>query len=109
MINRKEVKVAFLDNSIDTSIYNPEEHWKPYLEAELEDGWDSFKATKSQFPDLENGFFSLLSIHGGVIFSTRVDISWVRLLVRIEFIKLKRGVFLSVSPEFQVPFYCCLC
>jgi len=60
MINKKEVKVAFLNNSIDTSIYNPEEHWKPYLEAELEDGWDSFKATKSHFPDLENGYTHLL-------------------------------------------------
>ncbi|MGB2844547.1 MAG: gamma-glutamyl-gamma-aminobutyrate hydrolase family protein [Candidatus Aminicenantaceae bacterium] len=60
MINKKEVKVAFLNNSIDTSIYNPEEHWKPYLEAELENGWDSFKATKSHFPDLENGYTHLL-------------------------------------------------
>ena len=68
----------------------------------------------SSVPPEENGviieeFFPFLSIHGGVISSTRVNISWMRLLVRIEFVKLKRGVFLSVSAEFQMLFYCCLC
>lgn len=53
---KKGVKVAFIDNSIDSSIYNPEEHWKPYLDAE----WDSFKATKNHFPDLKKGYTHLL-------------------------------------------------
>jgi len=55
-MRKKEVKVAFIDNSIDSSIYNPEEHWKPYLGVE----WDSFKATKSHFPDLKKGYTHLI-------------------------------------------------
>jgi GMP synthase-like glutamine amidotransferase len=53
---KKEVKVAFIDNSLDSSIYNPEEHWKPYLRV----AWDSFKATESHFPDLEKGYTHLI-------------------------------------------------
>lgn len=50
----------------------------------------------SSVPPEENGViieesFSLLSLHGDAISSTRVDISWMRLLVRIEFIQLKSG------------------
>jgi len=55
-MREKEVKVAFIDNSIDTSIYNPQEHWKPYLGV----AWDSFKATKSHFPDLKKGYTHLI-------------------------------------------------
>lgn len=50
------MKVAFINNSIDSSIYNPEEHWKPYLEVE----WDSFKATNSHFPDLRKVYTHLI-------------------------------------------------
>jgi len=52
----KEVKVAFIDNSIDSSTYNPQEHWKPYLGVK----WDCFKATKSHFPDLKKGYTHLI-------------------------------------------------
>jgi len=55
-MKEKEVKVALIDNSIDTSIYNPQEHWKPYLGVT----WDSFKATKSHFPDLKKGYTHLI-------------------------------------------------
>jgi len=55
-VREKEVKVAFIDNSIDTSIYNPQEHWKPYSGV----AWDSFKATKSHFPDLKKGYTHLI-------------------------------------------------
>jgi len=55
-MRNKAVKVAFINNSIDSSIYNPEEHWKPYLEVE----WDSFKATNSHFPDLRKGYTHLI-------------------------------------------------
>jgi len=58
-MREKDVKVALIDNSIDTSIYNPQEHWKPYLRVE----WDSFKATKSHFPDL-NGDYTHLILTG---------------------------------------------
>ena len=52
----EEVKIAIIDNSIDSSIYNPIEHWKAYLTVR----WDSFKATRSLFPDLKNGYTHLL-------------------------------------------------
>lgn len=55
-MREKEVKVAIIDNSIDTSIYNPQEHWKSYLRVE----WDSFKATKSHFPDLNRDYTHLI-------------------------------------------------
>lgn len=55
-MREKEVKVAFLDNSIDSSIYNPQEHWKLYLEV----AWDAFKATESHFPDLKRGYTHLI-------------------------------------------------
>ena len=55
-MREKEVKVAFIDNSIDTSIYNPQEHWKPYLGVLC----DSFKATESHFPDLKKGYTHLI-------------------------------------------------
>lgn len=56
----KEVKLAFIDNSIDSSVYNPEEHWKPYLDVK----WDGFKATKSQFPDFNQGGYTHLLLTG---------------------------------------------
>jgi GMP synthase-like glutamine amidotransferase len=55
-VREKEVKVAFIDNSIDSSIYNPQKHWKPYLRFE----WDSFKAAESHFPDLKKGYTHLI-------------------------------------------------
>ncbi len=50
------MKVAFIDNSIDSSIYNPQKHWKSYLRVE----WDSFKAAESHFPDLKKGYTHLI-------------------------------------------------
>ncbi|UCC41163.1 MAG: type 1 glutamine amidotransferase [Candidatus Aminicenantes bacterium] len=55
-MNENKVKVAIIDNSIDSSVYNPIEHWKDYLKVE----WDSFKATQSLFPDIKNGYTHLL-------------------------------------------------
>jgi len=59
-VNGKEVRLALIDNSIDCSVYNPEEHWKPYLEVE----WDSFKATKHQFPDFRKVKYTHLLLTG---------------------------------------------
>jgi len=53
---RKKVKAAILDNSINSSVYNPIEHWSVYLDV----GWDSFRATKSHFPDLKKGYTHLI-------------------------------------------------
>ena len=55
-MREKEVKVAFIDNSIDSSIYNPQKHWQSYLRVE----WDSFKAAESHFPDLKKGYTHLI-------------------------------------------------
>jgi len=55
-MRERKVKVAFIDNSIDTSIYNPQGHWNPYLGV----SWDSFIATKSHFPDLKKGYTHLI-------------------------------------------------
>jgi GMP synthase-like glutamine amidotransferase len=57
---KKDAKLALIDNSIDSSIYTPEEHWKPYLTIE----WDSFKATHNQFPDLSKGQYSHVLLTG---------------------------------------------
>ncbi|NIM58745.1 MAG: hypothetical protein GTO16_07345 [Candidatus Aminicenantes bacterium] len=59
-MKEKEVKVAFVDNSIDSSIYNPQEHWKLYLNVAL----DSFKAKESHFPDLSKNYTHLI-LSGG--------------------------------------------
>lgn len=50
------MKAALLDNSIDSSVYNPVEHWSAYLDVE----WDSFRAPKSHFPDLKKGYTHLI-------------------------------------------------
>ncbi len=53
---KREAKVAIVDNSIDSSIYNPVDHWRTYLDVE----WHSFKATKSRFPDLKRGYTHII-------------------------------------------------
>ncbi|MDH4258535.1 MAG: gamma-glutamyl-gamma-aminobutyrate hydrolase family protein [Candidatus Aminicenantes bacterium] len=60
MVSKEKGRLAFIDNSIDSSVYNPEEHWKPYLEVE----WDSFKATKHQFPDFKKVKYTHLLLTG---------------------------------------------
>jgi len=60
LVSKDELRLAFIDNSIDSSVYNPEEHWKPYLGIE----WDSFKATKHQFPDFRKIKYTHLLLTG---------------------------------------------
>lgn len=57
---KKDAKLALIDNSIDSSIYTPEEHWKSSLMVE----WDSFKATQYQFPDLSTGRYTHVLLTG---------------------------------------------
>ena len=56
MNKRDQVKVAIIDNSIDSELYNPVSHWKSYLEVD----YIPFKAKKSQFPNLKDGYTHLL-------------------------------------------------
>lgn len=52
----KQIKIAFIDNSIDSSVYDPVRHWKAHLDVE----WEAFKATESCFPDFKKGFTHLI-------------------------------------------------
>lgn len=53
---KKNIKLAIIDNSINSEIYNPLEHWRPFLNAD----WTSYKATKSHFPRIQDGYTHLL-------------------------------------------------
>lgn len=55
-MEQEGIKVALIDNSIDSSLYNPIRHWKSYLEVK----GDAFKAIKSHFPDLKKGYTHLI-------------------------------------------------
>jgi GMP synthase-like glutamine amidotransferase len=57
---KKIERVAIIDNSIDSSIYTPVEHWKAYLDTD----WDSFRAKEFCFPDLRQGLYSHLILTG---------------------------------------------
>lgn len=60
MVSKDELRLAFIDNSIDSSVYNPEQHWNPCFGLE----WDSFKATKHQFPDFRKVRYTHLLLTG---------------------------------------------
>lgn len=55
---QKRMKVAIIDNSIDTDVYTPVDHWSQHLDA----NWEAFRAKKGDFPDLDN--FSHLILSG---------------------------------------------
>lgn len=46
------IKVAVLDNSLDPDVYKPALHWSRWLT----EGWTSFRASKSRFPRLTDGY-----------------------------------------------------
>jgi GMP synthase-like glutamine amidotransferase len=52
----KNIKLAIIDNSINPEIYNPLEHWRSFLNTD----WTSYKATKSHFPRIQEGYTHLL-------------------------------------------------
>lgn len=56
----KKIKVAIIDNSINSSVYTPVEHWKAYLDVE----WEAFRALEYRFPDLGKGRYSHLILTG---------------------------------------------
>jgi GMP synthase-like glutamine amidotransferase len=53
---KKNIKLAIIDNSINSEIYDPLEHWGPFLNTD----WTSYKATKSHFPRIQDGYTHLL-------------------------------------------------
>jgi GMP synthase-like glutamine amidotransferase len=50
--DRKDIRVAIIDNSINPSVYKPVEHWAAFLRAPFE----SFRAAEGRLPDLRKKF-----------------------------------------------------
>jgi len=53
---KRNIKLAIIDNSINSEIYNPLEHWRLFLNAD----WTSYNATKSHFPHIKDGYTHFL-------------------------------------------------
>ncbi len=51
-MNRRFLKVAIVDNSIDPTVYKPVEHWNTCLGAR----WESFRAPDGRLPSLSGGY-----------------------------------------------------
>ena len=56
MMNRRPHNVAIIDNSIDSSVYDPIRHWVPFLPVK----WASFKAKKHCFPNLDKEYSHII-------------------------------------------------
>ncbi len=50
-MEQTRIKVAILDNSQDSDVYTPVEHWKAFLPVP----WQAYKATEGQFPSKNDG------------------------------------------------------
>lgn len=50
------MKVAILDNSIDSDVYTPIAHWRSFLPVP----WHAFPATKGEFPEPRDGFTHII-------------------------------------------------
>lgn len=55
-MKKKNIKVAVIDNAIDTSVYTPVAHWKSWLNLP----WESFRAPKNRFPNLRREYTHLI-------------------------------------------------
>lgn len=55
-MEKKNIKIAIIDNSLDPSLYDPTTHWSTYLDVT----WESFRAPEGLFPNLNNGFSHLI-------------------------------------------------
>ena len=55
-MRKNEIKVAIIDNSIDSSVYNPIDHWRSYLDV----AWEAFRASQKHFPDLKRGYTHII-------------------------------------------------
>ncbi|HZX10488.1 MAG TPA: type 1 glutamine amidotransferase [Acidobacteriota bacterium] len=79
-MNKIDIRVAIIDNSIDKSIYDPVNHWSQFLDVK----WVSFRAKKSDFPDDTRKNFTHIILTGSE--ASIMDRSpWV--LDEIEFVK----------------------
>lgn len=55
-MKKSQVKVAIIDNSINTAIYTPVLHWTSYFDQE----WRSFRAKDGMLPDLDQGYTHII-------------------------------------------------
>jgi GMP synthase-like glutamine amidotransferase len=55
-MKKRRIKLAIIDNSMDSSIYAPVEHWKIHLNFDC----DSYEAKKGHFPSLKKGYTYLI-------------------------------------------------
>lgn len=55
-MRKKDIKLAIVDNSIDSAVYTPVDHWRPYLDV----NWEEFRAKEGLFPDLKKGYTHLI-------------------------------------------------
>jgi len=58
-MDKKDIKVAIIDNSIDPSVYQPVRHWASFLDVQ----WWAFRAREGHLPNL-NEDFTLLILTG---------------------------------------------
>ena len=79
-MQHQNIKIAIVDNSIDTSIYRPVKHWIGYLSVPRQ----AFRAKKGELPDLASFDFSHVILTGSEA-SIIVREPWV--LKEIEFVK----------------------
>ncbi len=56
MTIRRRHKVAIIDNSIDSSVYDPIRHWTSYLQVP----WKAFEAKKHCFPNLNEDYSHII-------------------------------------------------
>jgi len=73
----QSIKIAIIDNSLDTSVYNPVRHWSLSLKEE----WYSFRAKDRLFPDLGEGFTHIILT--GSEASILDDYPWVAKEIKI--------------------------
>lgn len=90
-MKKDKIKVAVVDNSIDSSIYDPVKHWGAYLDVP----WESFKATENNFPDLIRGYTHIVLTGSEASILNREDWSYQE----IEVIQkaVKRGLSILAS------------
>jgi GMP synthase-like glutamine amidotransferase len=55
-MKKKDARVAIIDNSIDSTVYKPIDHWRTFLGVP----WEAFRASESCFPELSKGYTHLI-------------------------------------------------
>ncbi|NIM89545.1 MAG: hypothetical protein GTO17_01195 [Candidatus Aminicenantes bacterium] len=83
---KTKTKLAIIDNSINSEIYNPLEHWGPFVNTD----WTSYKATKSHFPRIQDGYTHLLLTGSEASILERE--SWVHEEIEVVLQAVEKGI-----------------